>query len=60
MVTDVLHHGQDLLVIRRADGGGECLVPFVKPIVPEVDVGARACSSSTRRPACSTPRGRSR
>jgi len=42
VVTDVLHHGQDLLVIERADGGdGECLVPFVKAIVPEVDVAAR-------------------
>jgi len=42
VVTDVLHHGQDLLVIKRADGGGEeCLVPFVKAIVPEVDVDAR-------------------
>ena len=39
VVTDVLHHGQDLLVVRRADGQGEeCLVPFVKVIVPEVDV----------------------
>ena len=42
VVTDVLHHGQDLLVIKRADGGcEECLVPFVKAIVPEVDVDAR-------------------
>jgi 16S rRNA processing protein RimM len=41
VVTDVLHYGQDLLVVRRADGpGGECLVPFVKTIVPEVDVRA--------------------
>ena len=41
VVTDVLHYGQDLLVVRRADGpGGECLVPFVKAIVPEVDVRA--------------------
>ena len=39
VVTDVLHYGQDLLVVRRADGqSGECLVPFVKAIVPEVDV----------------------
>lgn len=39
VVTDVLHHGQDLLVIQRANGGDEeCLVPFVKAIVPEVDV----------------------
>jgi 16S rRNA processing protein RimM len=38
VVTDVLHYGQDLLVVRRAEG--ECLVPFVKAIVPEVDVRA--------------------
>ena len=41
VVTDVLHHGQDLLVVRRAaDQGEEYLVPFVKAIVPEVDVAA--------------------
>jgi 16S rRNA processing protein RimM len=53
VVTDVLHYGQDLLVVRRgaeggdveagaAEGGagGECLVPFVKAIVPEVDIAA--------------------
>jgi 16S rRNA processing protein RimM len=42
VVTDVLHYGQDLLVVRRAEGDadGECLVPFVKAIVPEVDVEA--------------------
>ena len=46
VVTDVLHYGQDLLVVRRADGDadgdadGEFLVPFVKAIVPEVDVEA--------------------
>ncbi len=39
VVADVLHSGQDLLVVRRADGQeGDCLVPFVKAIVPEVDV----------------------
>jgi len=39
VVTDVLHYGQDLLVVHRGDGQeGECLVPFVKAIVPEVDV----------------------
>jgi 16S rRNA processing protein RimM len=39
VITDVLHYGQDLLVVRRADGQrGECLVPFVKAIVPGVDV----------------------
>ena len=39
-VADVLHHGQDLLVIR-GDGprsGAEILVPFVTALVPEVDV----------------------
>ncbi len=41
VVADVLHYGQDLLVVRRTDGpDGECLVPFVKAIVPEVDVRA--------------------
>jgi 16S rRNA processing protein RimM len=43
-VTDVLHYGQDLLVVRRParDGaaGQDTLVPFVKAIVPEVDVAA--------------------
>jgi 16S rRNA processing protein RimM len=39
VVTDVLHHGQDLLVVRRAPGQ-EHLVPFVKAIVPEVDMAA--------------------
>ena len=38
VVDDVLHYGQDLLVVRRPDG--ECLVPFVKAIVPRVDVPA--------------------
>lgn len=36
-VTDVLHYGQDILVIRRA-GGSETMVPFVKAMVPQVDV----------------------
>ena len=41
VVTDVLHYGQDLLVVRRADGqDGEYLVPFVKAMVPEVDLQA--------------------
>ncbi len=44
-VTDVLHHGQDLLVISAAGAGagagaGETLVPFVRAIVPEVDIAA--------------------
>ncbi len=39
VVTDVLHYGQDLLVVRRAAGQDEeCLVPFVKAIVSEVDL----------------------
>ena len=41
VVTDVLHYGQDLLVVRRQDEPrGEALVPFVKAIVPEVDIRA--------------------
>jgi 16S rRNA processing protein RimM len=40
-VTDVLHYGQDLLVVRRPGHPvGEFLVPFVKEIVPEVDIRA--------------------
>jgi 16S rRNA processing protein RimM len=37
VVTDVRHYGQDLLVVRHPDGE-EYLVPFVRAIVPEVDV----------------------
>jgi 16S rRNA processing protein RimM len=42
LVADVLHHGQDLLVITGAGprSGTEILVPFVAPIVPEVDITA--------------------
>ena len=43
VVADVLHYGQDLLVIRPAGdlaGAGDILVPFVAAIVPEVDVAA--------------------
>jgi 16S rRNA processing protein RimM len=41
VVTDVLHYGQDLLVVQREPGNGpEHLVPFVTAIVPEVDVAA--------------------
>ncbi len=42
-VSDVLHHGQDLLVIEGTGSrsGSEILVPFVAAIVPEVDVAAR-------------------
>ena len=38
-VHDVLHAGQDILVIK-APGGREVMVPFVKAIVPDVDVAA--------------------
>jgi len=45
VVTDVLHHGQDLLVVQPQEGqpageNGGVLVPFVAAIVPEVDVAA--------------------
>ncbi len=44
-MADVLHQGQDLLVIQPQEGPpagehGEVLVPFVAAIVPEVDVTA--------------------
>jgi 16S rRNA processing protein RimM len=40
-VKDVLHHGQDLLVVRPATGTeDDALVPFVTAIVPEVDINA--------------------
>jgi 16S rRNA processing protein RimM len=40
-VTDILHPpGGDLLVVRRPDGG-ELLVPFVRAIVPTVDLDTR-------------------
>jgi 16S rRNA processing protein RimM len=41
VITDVLHQGQNLLVVRPAPdhpGQEEILVPFVAAIVPEVDV----------------------
>jgi len=39
-VTDVLHYGQDLLVVAGAGSraGAEIMIPFVTEIVPEVDV----------------------
>jgi 16S rRNA processing protein RimM len=39
-VKDVLHHGQDLLVIAGtgARAGTEIMVPFVTELVPEVDL----------------------
>jgi 16S rRNA processing protein RimM len=40
-VRDVLHHGQDLLVVQPvAVQAPEALVPFVTAIVPEVDIAA--------------------
>jgi 16S rRNA processing protein RimM len=39
VVTDILHYGQDLLVVQDPDKQ-ESLVPFVKAIVPEVDLAA--------------------
>jgi 16S rRNA processing protein RimM len=38
-IVDVEHHGQDLLVLRRATGD-DALVPFVSAIVTDVDVPA--------------------
>ncbi len=38
-VDDVLHPAQDLLVVKAPDGG-EIMIPFVKAIVPEVDLAA--------------------
>jgi 16S rRNA processing protein RimM len=39
-VTDVLHYGQDLLVIAGSGNraGAEILVPFVAAMVPEIDL----------------------
>lgn len=36
-VDDVLHSGQDVLLIKSGDGR-DILVPFVKALVPEVDI----------------------
>lgn len=36
-VTAILHEAQDMLVVRRPDGG-DVLIPFVAAIVPTVDV----------------------
>ncbi|MEV0617889.1 ribosome maturation factor RimM [Nonomuraea sp. NPDC050404] len=38
-VEEVLHHGQDLLVVRRK-GQEDALIPFVRTLVPEVDLEA--------------------
>ena len=42
-VKDVLHHGQDLLVVAGAGSraGTEIMIPFVAEIVPEVDLAGR-------------------
>jgi 16S rRNA processing protein RimM len=41
-VADVLHHGQDVLAIDPVAAAGpraeQILIPFVKAIVPEVDI----------------------
>lgn len=41
-VTDVLHYGQDLLVVTGSGerAGAEIMIPFVTAIVPEVDLAA--------------------
>ncbi len=41
-VTDVLHYGQDLLVVAGSGerAGAEIMIPFVSVIVPEVDLSA--------------------
>jgi 16S rRNA processing protein RimM len=41
-VADVLHNGQDLLVVAGSGGrtGAEILIPFVSAIVSDVDLGA--------------------
>ena len=43
-VADVLHHGQDVLAIDPAGAAGargqQILIPFVKAIVPEVDIAS--------------------
>jgi 16S rRNA processing protein RimM len=36
-VTAILHEAQDLLVVRRVEGG-DVLIPFVSAIVPTVDL----------------------
>jgi len=41
-VADVLHYGQDLLVVTGSGerAGAEIMIPFVSAIVPEVDLAA--------------------
>jgi 16S rRNA processing protein RimM len=40
VVADVLHYGQDLLVVNGtgARSGAEIMIPFVAPLVPEVNL----------------------
>jgi len=38
-VDDVLHSGQDVLVVKMTDGR-DVMVPFVLPLVPEVNVAS--------------------
>ncbi len=42
-VRDVLHYGQDLLVVAGSGkrAGTEIMIPFVSAIVPEVDLAGR-------------------
>jgi len=39
-VVAVSHEGSDLLVVQRPGDGGELLIPFVRAIVPTVDLAA--------------------
>ena len=39
-VVAVSHEGSDLLVVQRPEDGGELLIPFVRAIVPAVDLAA--------------------
>jgi 16S rRNA processing protein RimM len=38
-VTNLLHAGNDLLEVELAENGRKILVPFVKAIVPQVELG---------------------
>ena len=55
-VDDVLHSrpGRPASIKSAADGARRIMVPFVKAIVPEVDVAGGRTWSSTRPRACST------
>lgn len=52
-VTDVVHGAQDLLVVRTP-AGHDGMVPFVKALVPEVDLAARRVVVADR-PGLVTP-----